>query len=277
MGESRNDLIAWINDLSQLGITKIEQCGTGIVQCVIMDSIYRDVPLKKVKFNAKHEYEYIANFKVLQAVFDKHKVDQNIPIERLAKCKMQDNLEFVQWLKKLSVDKHRAYWDQYYPGGEYDAIARRAASPTGSAGNLARGGSGAIKGSAGSIATGMKKTLSTPSVAASAPPAKKAPSRLGMASNSAAARNAQLEEEYQRNMADMTQQNMELKLTVEQVEKEREFYFSKLREIEVFVQEQMENAGAMGVEQVLEHIQGIMYKTEDGFEIPDAVDEEETF
>lgn len=26
----------------------------------------------------------------------------------LVKCKMQDNLEFLQWTKK--------YWDQYFPG-----------------------------------------------------------------------------------------------------------------------------------------------------------------
>ena len=33
------------------------------------------------------------------------------------KCKLQDNLEFVQWLKQ--------FWDQNFPGGEYDAVARR--------------------------------------------------------------------------------------------------------------------------------------------------------
>ncbi|KAJ3234374.1 hypothetical protein HDU78_005868 [Chytriomyces hyalinus] len=273
MGESRTELIAWINDLSQLGLTKIEQCGTGIIHCVIMDSIYRDVPLKKVKFNAKHEYEYIANFKVLQAIFDKHKIDQHIPIERLAKCKMQDNLEFLQWMKK--------YWDQFYPGGAYDALARRASSPGGAASvsNMSR--STTSKGSANSIATGMKKTLSTPSVAAAAPAAKRSVSRGGTtATGTAAKRNQELEEEYQRNMAEMTQQTMELKLTVEQVEKEREFYFTKLRAIEVFVQEQMENVGAMGVGDVLEHIQAIMYQVEEGFEIPDpveGVDEEETY
>ncbi len=72
------------------------------------------MPLSKVKFNAKHEYEYVQNFKILQAAFDKHKVffmgliskiyqkiDNAIPVERLIKCKFQDNLEFLQMMKKL--------------------------------------------------------------------------------------------------------------------------------------------------------------------------------
>ena len=43
MGESRTELLAWLNDLAQLGYTKVEQCGSGAAHCVIMDSIFRDV------------------------------------------------------------------------------------------------------------------------------------------------------------------------------------------------------------------------------------------
>lgn len=51
-----------------------------------------------------------------------------------------------------------------------------------------------------------------------------------------------------------------LKVTVEQVEKEREFYFSKLREIELFIQSKLE-AGLEGeIEAILKNVQGIMYK-----------------
>ena len=40
MGESRTELIAWLNELLQVNYTKVEQCGTGAVYIQIMDSIY---------------------------------------------------------------------------------------------------------------------------------------------------------------------------------------------------------------------------------------------
>ena len=42
MGESRSDLLAWVNELLQINYTKIEQCGTGAAYCQILDSIYRE-------------------------------------------------------------------------------------------------------------------------------------------------------------------------------------------------------------------------------------------
>lgn len=48
------------------------QCGllTGVclrsaALCQVFDSIYGDVPMHKVKFNARTEYDYLNNFKVL--------------------------------------------------------------------------------------------------------------------------------------------------------------------------------------------------------------------
>ena len=67
-GESRGELLSWINGLLDLNITKVESVGTGAVLCQIMDTIYNDIPMQRVKFQAIHEYEYVNNFKILHIV-----------------------------------------------------------------------------------------------------------------------------------------------------------------------------------------------------------------
>ena len=44
-------------------------------------------------------------------------IKKNIDVEKLAKGRGQESLEFLQWLKK--------YYDVNFPGGEYDAEKRR--------------------------------------------------------------------------------------------------------------------------------------------------------
>ena len=78
--------------------------------------------MSRINYAAKHEYESMANYKILQTVFQRNRIDKPIPVDRLVRCKMQDNLEFLQWLKK--------FWDTNYAGDGYDADARRAAAPS---------------------------------------------------------------------------------------------------------------------------------------------------
>lgn len=51
--------------------------------------------MHKVKFNAKLEYEFLNNLKILQAAFQKFGIKKHLEIEKLSKCKYQDNLEMV--------------------------------------------------------------------------------------------------------------------------------------------------------------------------------------
>lgn len=217
--------------------------------------------MSRVKFNANTEYAYIQNFKVLQSeslpssfevtvsnylpldTFTRHHIDRSIPVESLVKCKMQDNLEFLQWTKK--------FWDQYYPGGDYDAVARRKGAPTGPAGGAAP----RVTASAARRPGGTTPTTG-PRVGAKAA----APSAASLA---------------------LQQENTTLKETVVGLERERDFYFSKLRDIELLVQQAVEEDPELEKQEdgLVKQIQTILYSTEEGFEIPETeqLDDQETF
>jgi len=47
MGESRQDLLKWINGLLKLNYTKIEEMGTGAAYTQIFDSIYGKTTLPR--------------------------------------------------------------------------------------------------------------------------------------------------------------------------------------------------------------------------------------
>lgn len=70
-------------------------------------------------------------------------------------------------------------------------------------------------------------------------------------------------------ITDLNGQITELKVTVDGLEKERDFYFGKLREIEILVQEQLELTEQDNDDtNCIRDIQAILYRTEEGFEVP---------
>lgn len=71
----------------------------------------------KVKWGAKHDYEFVENYKVLQQAFMKNDIKRYIDVDKLIKAKYQDNLEFLQWMKRLYEIK--------CGGQPYDALGRR--------------------------------------------------------------------------------------------------------------------------------------------------------
>ena len=157
---------------------------------------------------------------------------------------MQDNLEFLQWTKK--------FWDQYYPGGDYDAVSRR------KGGALPAGGGAAPRAASGAA---RRPGVTTPTTG---------PRAAGLKAGGAAS-------------AALQQENNTLKETVVGLERERDFYFSKLRDIELLVQQAVEEDPELEKPEdgLVKQIQTILYSTEEGFEIPDSaeqvVDDQETF
>jgi RP/EB family microtubule-associated protein len=303
MAESRQELVNWINDLLLTNITKVEQCGTGAIFCQIFDSIYLDVPMQKVRFDVNNEYQYLNNFKVLQSVFTKYHIDRSIPVERLVKCRFQDNLEFLQWTRR--------YWEANFPGHEYDPLARRKgpvpiSAVNGGAGNSrpasrnVSAGSGHGRTSANTTRPVAPRVASAPKAAA--PPRASLNGATGPRRPAAAAGGGAALTAAKERVGELEKENSELISAIDLVESERDFYFQKLRDIEVLIQTAADQLGdangelADGVEnldvnkekedantnsthaQLVREIQTILYSTTEGFEIPtQEYETEETF
>lgn len=64
-----------------MNLSKIEQLSSGAVYCQILDIIYPGkVPLSKVNWKAKLEYEFVSNFKILQQSFLKLNIPKPIDV-----------------------------------------------------------------------------------------------------------------------------------------------------------------------------------------------------
>ena len=109
---------------------------------------------------------------------------------------MQDNLEFLQWMKR--------FWDQNYGGQGYDPVARRKGAPTDTPATIAP----LAGGSRGGLTAGGRSGGKTPIG--------------GHRSGSAQPQNDAL-------VLHLQNQVKELSGHLEGLEKERDFYFEKVR------------------------------------------------
>lgn len=121
-------------------------------------------------------------------------------------------------------------------GGEYDALARRKGAPGGAVAASTPGGRAST-------------TARRPAAAATAGARTRTPLGGGGAVNAA-----------------LQQENGVLKETVQGLERERDFYFSKLRDIELLVQGAIDADPELDKDEggLLKNIQAILYSTEVG-------------
>ncbi|AET37501.1 microtubule-binding protein BIM1 Ecym_1259 [Eremothecium cymbalariae DBVPG len=312
LGESRTELLSWLNDLLRLDYTKVEQCGTGAAYCQIMDSIYGDLPMHRVKFDARAEYESLTNFKILQSCFTKHKIEKTVFVDRLVKCRFQDNLEFLQWLKK--------FWAQNKDESMYDPVSRRksarplsmrgpvsvqqaavqpahkrrslASYPSSNTAGMSSAGSNAklmqkvrqngvnsIAGNNGGNEAGLGIGVVAATRVSSGGTRRPAPiAQSPLANEQMAALKAELRTangKIEKMNEDVTQ--FQDAITI--MERERDFYFGKLRDIEILVQsthdlfkEGVYNDDPQELNRLIGKINQILYSTEEGFEGNHSID-----
>lgn len=249
---SRHEMLAWVNDCVQTRYAKVEELCSGAAYCQFMDMLFPGcIPVKRIKFKTKLEHEYISNFKLLQGAFKKMTVDKIVPVDKLVKGRFQDNFEFLQWFKR--------FFDANYQGQDYDPIA-------------ARGGVDAVTGAGGRVPARSRMPMASsngnghsrmtaprPAPVRNAPAPRASYGSSNRSTNGGGASSAQVEE--------LNATLVEKNLAIEGLEKERDFYFGKLRDIEVLAQE-LESAEIAGPE-FSQKILGVLYATEDGFAVPE--------
>lgn len=257
---SRQDMLAWVNGSLQSQIGKIEEMGTGAAYCQLMDILFPGtIPLKRVKYSSKQETDAINNFKILQSSFKKLNVDQSVEIDKLVKAKFQDNFEFLQWFKK--------FFDANYSGdGDYDPVKARGGQTLGQGGPKCIGGGGGgmartpLRAANGSSGGGISRS-SNASNGGSVRSSNSTPSKASVNGGGAAKKDFQKDAEM-----------VEMKLCLENLERERDFYFGKLRDIEVIITSSGDEKAELS-----QKILDVLYATEDGFAIPDESEIPEEF
>lgn len=301
VGESRTELLHWLNTELGLNYTKVEQCGTGAAYCQLMDSVVGGVPMNKVKFDTRLDYDHRQNLKILQATFYRLGITKPIEVERLIKCRLQDNLELLQFLHKFWLENKAVH-------GVYDAQSRRTSS--GGSTRTTRNGVahdagrtsllGSVVGAQGPRRSISSKLASRPAsrtasgntvrtTTANLPAAVRPQRRSTMEIDSLPVNpnRPSLEAECNTARKELAQANEELleyRILLESLETERNFYFNKLIEIETLIRnvtasESTSDATPLTVTELAAQVQEVLYTTEEGFQIADEHEaiEEETF
>lgn len=234
--------------------------------------------MKRINWGARTDFQYVENYKVLQNAFQKNRVQKPVDVDRLVRAKYQDNLEFCQWLK--------AFFDHCNPPhrDDYDPLARRA---------LGKGGRtlepqfrpGGSSGKSSSRANFPPRRAVAPSTTKKNPTQKlstttntrsrhdKTTTLSDRSNLNSPRRNSEqivADANLMKKNSDLMDRVAELELTLTGIEKERDFYFEKLRGIEVMLQVHEENGETKHPDELVKKIFKVLYATsEDNIVVTD--------
>uniref|UniRef100_A0A0R3RNB5 Calponin-homology (CH) domain-containing protein n=1 Tax=Elaeophora elaphi TaxID=1147741 RepID=A0A0R3RNB5_9BILA len=239
---SRNELLAFVNNFLRSNFTRIEEMASGAAYCQLTELLFPGkISLKKVKWNSRNEIDWITNWRILQTAWKDLEVKKGVPVERLLRSKFQDNFEFLQWFKK--------FFDANYDGHQYDALRARNGEPLPASWTV----------SSRSVPSKASMTARNNPVT---PMARKHPCSAGR--NIAAVKSPipntvtlQREYDFMASFVDFFNLIQQLKEDLMELSKQRNFYYEKLRKVEVLCQE-AKNSSTVSRQEIL----GILYETE---------------
>ena len=169
-------------------------------------------------------------------------IDKVIPVQRLIKAKYQDNLEFMQWMYKYARDTYNGDPDD----PTYDAIGRRSRSKGGKdfTGSTKRGAAPTRR-SKGSRPTSAASRGNSKSMTGKSATAGTRPSGNRRGTAASRANDKELEQlrnenkrlqksmdELEGNYNVLQQQHGEIERIAKDIERERDFYFKQVQDIE---------------------------------------------
>jgi RP/EB family microtubule-associated protein len=267
----RKEILEWINVTCELNLSKIEDTASGAVSCLLLDIMYPgQVPLHRVNWAANKSFEYVGNYKILQTAFTKLKIDRHIDVDRLISGRAMDNLEFMQWFKRYFEIQSGTR------GADYDPAVARGRGKGGSTYRGAVGASsGGGAGGAPTITGASARSATAPAAESRRTGADKGrnngngsgnnkntnesnrPTRGGKSSAAGSGAAAVSGE-----VVALKRQALDMKVEMDGLEKERDFYFNKLRDIEIMLQD-VEDSGK-GTPLTAD-IFKVLYATADGF------------
>ncbi|KAE9609620.1 hypothetical protein Lal_00006698 [Lupinus albus] len=209
----RNEILNWINNRLHLNLSRVEEAAPGAVQCQLMDMTYPGiVPMHKVNFDAKTEYDMIQNYKILQEVFSKLKIEKHVEVSRLIKGRPLDNLEFLQWLKHYCDSVNGGHMNE-----NYNPVERR-------------GKGGKDRNLKCSLRSSKTNTMNNTGSGNTVSSNRTSGAKQFKSSGAVGRPNSSAE------IQALSKEITELKLANDVLEKERAFYFGKLRDIEILCQ-----------------------------------------
>ncbi|PAV60207.1 hypothetical protein WR25_21458 isoform B [Diploscapter pachys] len=226
---------------------------SGAAYCQLTDILFRNkIILKKVKFNPRSELDSLNNWKLLTTAWKEIGVDKPVNVEKLMKAKFQDNFEFLQWFYK--------FFNANYDGAPYDPVEARGgeALPASGKGGAAPAARPAV--ARAPLAQRPAPATTQPAAAAAVkkttplPPTKNgaaAPAPAKAAAGDKSGETAEVKE-----LRALLAEQQEVAVTIEN---ERDFYFNKLRRVEVMCTSAKEKGVQVDIDKVL----SVLYATED--------------